>query len=44
MLVSRCEDVREGAARFQELEQFIEERRQKALVQIAKMREPDDNS
>jgi hypothetical protein len=43
MLVSKCEDLSlDGDIRDAAVEQFIEERRQKALAMIAKMREPDD--
>lgn len=42
-ITSKCEDaVFDVVSRDQELLQIIEERRQKALLQIAKMREPDD--
>jgi Bifunctional DNA primase/polymerase, N-terminal len=42
LLVSKCEDLGADVSRNAELLQVIEERRQKAAAQIAKMREPDD--
>jgi hypothetical protein len=43
MIVSKCEDLNlDSEMRDAAVEQFIEERRQKALKMIAKMDEPDD--
>jgi hypothetical protein len=43
MIVSKAEDLSlDSEMRDAELLQFIEERRQKAALQIAKMRESDD--
>jgi hypothetical protein len=43
MLVSKCDDsVFAGVTIDAEIEAVIEERRQAALLTIAKMREPDD--
>lgn len=42
MLVGKCEEARDDRDEHDAaVAKFIEERRQKALVQIAKMREPD---